>query len=224
MTTSRESTRVLLRSLLERQHYRLAYWRVASEELNYRRFFDVGSLVGLRVEREEVFQATHALILELVTAGLIDGLRIDHPDGLADPGEYFRRLHQASGGVWTVAEKILEPHEHLPAGWSVAGTTGYDAAWRIGQVLTEQSGALPLGGLMATLTPDALGTLPALITESKREIATGSLHAEVHRLAALIAEVCADDIRLRDHTLGGCRRRRPPRSEEHTSELQSRGH
>ena len=199
----REGTADLpLEELLERQHYRLAYWRVASEELNYRRFFDVGSLVGLRVEREEVFQATHALILELVTAGLIDGLRIDHPDGLADPGEYFRRLHQASGGVWTVAEKILEPHEHLPAGWSVAGTTGYDAAWRIGQVLTEQSGALPLGGLMATLTPDALGTLPALITESKREIATGSLHAEVHRLAALIAEICADDIRLRDHTLG----------------------
>ena len=145
----REGTADLpLEELLERQHYRLAYWRVASEELNYRRFFDVGSLVGLRVEREEVFQATHALILELVDEGLIDGLRIDHPDGLADPGEYFRRLHEASGGLWTVAEKILEPHEDLPAGWPVAGTTGYDAAWRIGQVLTEQSGALPLGGVM----------------------------------------------------------------------------
>src|SRR5699024_8276032 len=102
----------------------------------------------------------------------------------------------------TVAEKSLERQEDLPAGWPVAGTTGYDAAWRIGQVLTEQSGALPLGGVMAALTPDALGTLPALVTEAKREIATGSLHAEVHRLAALVAEVCADDIRLRDHTLG----------------------
>lgn len=199
----REGTEHLpLEELLERQHYRLAYWRVASEELNYRRFFDVGSLVGLQMERPEVFEATHALILELVAEGLIDGLRIDHPDGLADPGEYFRRLHEATGGVWTVAEKILEPHEDLPSGWPVAGTTGYDAAWRIGQVLTDQSGALPLGGVMATLTPDALGTLPALITEAKREILTGALHAELHRLASLLAEICDDDIRLRDHTLG----------------------
>lgn len=199
----REGTADLpMEELLERQHYRLAYWRVASEELNYRRFFDVGSLVGLRMERPEVFQATHGLILELIHAGHIDGLRIDHPDGLADPGEYFRRLHEASGGVWTVAEKILEPHEDLPSGWPVAGTTGYDAAWRIGQLLTDQAGALPLGGVMATLTPDALGTLPALVTACKREIATGSLTAEVHRLASLVAEVCADDIRLRDHTLG----------------------
>ena len=199
----REGTEHLpLEELLERQHYRLAYWRVASEELNYRRFFDVGSLVGLRVERPDVFQATHALILELVAEGLIDGLRIDHPDGLADPSEYFRRLHEATGGVWTVAEKILEPHEDLPSGWPVSGTTGYDAAWRIGQVLTDQAGALPLGGVMATLTGDAVGTLPTLVTEAKREIITGPLRAELHRLASLLAEICDDDIRLRDHTLG----------------------
>ena len=199
----REGTEHLpLEELLERQHYRLAYWRVASEELNYRRFFDVGSLVGLRVERPEVFEATHALILELVNEGLIDGLRIDHPDGLADPGEYFRRLREATGGLWTVAEKILEPHEDLPSGWSVAGTTGYDAAWRIGQVLIDQAGSLPLGGVMTTLTSDALGTLPTLITDAKREVITTSLRAELHRLASLLAEICDDDIRLRDHTLG----------------------
>ncbi|UFU01591.1 malto-oligosyltrehalose synthase [Ruania suaedae] len=198
----REGTEHLpLPDLLERQHYRLAYWRVADEELNYRRFFDVGSLVAVRVERPEVFEATHALLLELMEAGLVDGLRIDHPDGLANPGEYLRRLHEATGGRWIVAEKILEPDEDVPGDWPVAGTTGYDAAWRINQVLTDPAGALPLGGLLSELTGDVVGTLDRVVAEAKREIATGSLYAEVHRLASLIAELCHDDVRLRDHTL-----------------------
>ncbi|WP_159620799.1 malto-oligosyltrehalose synthase [Ruania rhizosphaerae] len=187
--------------LLERQHYRLAYWRVADEELNYRRFFDVGSLVAVRVEHPDVFDATHALLLELVEAGLVDGLRIDHPDGLADPGGYLRRLDHATAGRWIVAEKILEPDEEIPGDWPVAGTTGYDAAWRVNQVLTDPAGALPLGAVLSELTGDVVGTLDRVVETSKREIATGSLYAEVHRLASLIAELCHDDVRLRDHTM-----------------------
>ncbi|ROR96608.1 maltooligosyl trehalose synthase [Salana multivorans] len=202
----REGTENLpLTELLDRQHYRLAYWKVADEELNYRRFFDVGTLVALRVEDPEVFRATHALVLELLELGLVDGLRIDHPDGLADPRGYLRHLEEATGGAWTVVEKILEPDETLPRDWPTAGTTGYDAAWRVGQAQIDPAGATVLGALMTELTGDAVGDLPALTEESKREIATTSLAAEVERLAHLVAEECRADVRLRDHTLTAIR-------------------
>ena len=97
-----------LAQLLDRQHYRLAHWRVADEELNYRRFFDVDTLAGLRQEHEEVFEESHRLLIELVRSGELDGLRIDHPDGLADPRGYLRRLARATHDAWVVVEKILE--------------------------------------------------------------------------------------------------------------------
>ena len=191
--------------LVERQHYRLAYWKVADEELNYRRFFDVGTLAAVRVELPEVFDATHALLLELFDAGVIDAFRVDHPDGLADPRGYFRRLHEATGGAWVVAEKILDGEEQLPDDWPVAGTTGYDTAWRLHSLMTEPTGAMPLGALMHQLTGDAPGTFHALVEESKRQIATTSLYAEIHRLATLLADLCHDDIRLRDHSFRALR-------------------
>lgn len=191
-----------LSELLERQHYRLAYWRVADEELNYRRFFDVGTLAAVRVEIEEVFHATHKLLIDLFDEGHIDGFRIDHPDGLADPRGYFRRLYEATGGAWTVAEKILEYHEDLPDDWPVAGTTGYDAAWRITALVTEPSGIPDLGAIMHNLTDDGATDFPGLALECKRQIVSSSLFAEIRRLATLVAELCHDDIRLRDHTYG----------------------
>lgn len=204
----REGTQNLpLPELLERQHYRLAYWRVADEELNYRRFFDVGTLVAVRVEVPEVFDATHALLLNLMADGLIDGLRIDHPDGLADPRGYFQRLDERTGGRWTVAEKILEPDEVLPSDWPTAGTTGYDASWRIGQLFVDPVGSGALGALLSQIAGDGVGGLPDLIERSKREIVTASLAAEVDRLTALISTICHDDVRLRDHTrtaIGDC--------------------
>ena len=112
--------------LLESQHYRLAWWRDASTELNWRRFFNVTSLIGVRVEEPAVFDATHEVILRLVAEGLVDGLRIDHPDGLADPRGYLARLASATDGAWVVVEKILEADETLPVDWACAGTTGYD--------------------------------------------------------------------------------------------------
>ena len=127
----------LLHRVLEKQAYRLVYWRVASDEINYRRFFSINDLAGIRVEDERVFEETHRLVLELIREGKVDGLRIDHPDGLYDPAGYLRRLqHEAARAldetesteqaVYLVVEKILAHHERLPEGWPVAGTTGYD--------------------------------------------------------------------------------------------------
>jgi len=190
-----------LAELLDRQFYRLSYWRVADEELNYRRFFDVDTLAAVRMEDPEVFQATHAVLLELIASGHVDALRIDHPDGLADPRDYFQRLDEATGGAWVVAEKILEGDETLPPDWPVAGTTGYDAAWRINSVLTDPSGSGALGTAMTEIAGDSRGELSALIAESKRQVIATSLYAEVHRLATILRELCDEDVRLRDHTL-----------------------
>ncbi|WP_029287004.1 malto-oligosyltrehalose synthase [Cellulomonas sp. HZM] len=189
-----------LAELVERQHYRLAYWRVADEELNYRRFFDVGTLVAIRVEDPDVFDATHRLVLELLADGTLDGLRIDHPDGLADPAGYLARLREASGGAWVVVEKILEGDEELPADWDTAGSTGYDAMWRVQQTFVDPGGAAELAGVMHRVTGDASDALAAIVERSKREIVDGALYAEVHRLTALAADICREDLRLRDHT------------------------
>jgi (1->4)-alpha-D-glucan 1-alpha-D-glucosylmutase len=197
----REGTENLpLEALVEQQHYRLAYWRVGNEELNYRRFFDVGTLVGLRVEDPEVFDATHRLIVELVRDGTLAGLRVDHPDGLADPGAYLERLSEATDGAWIVVEKILEDDEQLPSRWRTAGTTGYDASWRIGAALREPGGAMGLAGTLQRVAGDGVGDLPRIIAAAKQEIIDGALAPEAARLASLAHGVCTQDIRLRDHT------------------------
>lgn len=187
-----------LEVLLESQNYRLAYWEISNEELNYRRFFDVGSLVGLRVEDEEVFQATHAKIFDLIRRGYIDGLRIDHSDGLADPAQYFSRLRKATDGIWVVTEKILAPEEELPPAWQIAGTTGYDCSYRLGQLGVSAPALLPLGQLMKTLTGDVVTDYPQVVRDSKRQVLETSLRTELHRLANLAYTVCDSDIRLRD--------------------------
>lgn len=185
--------------LVQHQHYRLAYWKVADEELNYRRFFDVDTLAAVRVEDPEVFDATHELLLELYRAGHIDGFRIDHPDGLADPRGYMRRLSEATGGAWIIGEKILEADEQLPTDWPVAGTSGYDVSWRVDGLQVDPNGAVELTRLAEELTGEPQ-SLPAMYDAGKRQVATTSLYAEIHRIATLAAEICLNDIRLRDHT------------------------
>lgn len=184
---------------LAKQFYRLAYWKIANEELNFRRFFDVDTLLAVRVEDPEVFQATHTLLFELFNAGHIDGFRIDHPDGLADPRGYMRALSLASGGAWIVGEKILESDEQLPDDWPIAGTTGYDASWRISQLQIDPSGHNEMAGVAHDLGA-ITDPLPVVIEAAKREIATGTLMAEVYRIAELAYQICHDDIMLRDHT------------------------
>src|SRR4051812_6580491 len=166
---------------LERQHYRLCHWQVAGEELNYRRFFDVTTLTGVRVEVPSVFDATHALVLSQLRDGVLDGLRIDHPDGLADPGGYLTRLAEATGGAWVAVEKILEPGEQLPADWECAGTTGYDALNRVLGLFIDPAGELPLTSLWESVTGDR-SSYDAVVGTAKRLVLRDVLAAEVNRL------------------------------------------
>jgi len=187
-----------LEVLVDRQWYRLAWWRVADEELNYRRFFDVDTLAAVRVEDPEVFRATHHVLLELVAEGTLTGLRIDHPDGLADPRGYLARLADATDGTWVVVEKILEGDETLPADWACAGTTGYDALLRVGGLFVDAAGAAPLDRLLVEQTGET-AAFEDVVEQAKREIVAQSLYAEVHRLTDLVFETCHADIALRDH-------------------------
>jgi (1->4)-alpha-D-glucan 1-alpha-D-glucosylmutase len=188
-----------LEDLVDRQWYRLAWWRVADDELNYRRFFDVDTLAAVRIEIPSVFDATHALLLQLVREGALTGLRIDHPDGLADPRGYLRRLADATGGIWVVTEKILLDDEQLPADWPCAGTTGYEALHRIGGLFVDGAATAPLTALLTELTgepPD----FARVAEEAKRDVLASSLYAEVQRLTELLMDICREDLALRDHT------------------------
>lgn len=195
--------RLAMPDLLAAQSYRLADWRAAATGLNWRRFFDISSLIAIRVEDPDVFSATHGLLLSLVAEGLIDGLRIDHPDGLADPAGYLRQLTAAAPGCWIVAEKILATDEKLPPDWSCAGTTGYDSLAAIGAVLTDPDGIPGLGDEYAAFA-DGPPDFATAAWAARREIAGDQLTAEVRRLARLLAELgeptlaaaSADELRL----------------------------
>jgi (1->4)-alpha-D-glucan 1-alpha-D-glucosylmutase len=171
-----------------RQHYELVDWRRADTDLNYRRFFAINTLAGLRTEDPEVFEATHRLVTELVRDGAVDALRIDHPDGLADPKGYLERLAAATGNRWTVVEKILEPGEELPADWACAGTTGYDALAEVDGVLVDPGGEAALTALDTELSGGAVD-YPQLVHDCKREISDGMLGSEVARLMRVIGEL-----------------------------------
>ncbi|GAA4408084.1 malto-oligosyltrehalose synthase [Fodinibacter luteus] len=180
-----------LAELVEAQAYRLSSWREAGEALNYRRFFDVTSLVAVRVEDPVVFMATHALLLALHGHGAVDGFRIDHPDGLADPGGYLERLGDATGDSWVVVEKILEGEETLPGTWRCAGTTGYDALLRVQQVLTPTAGLEALDRVWAAAAPDRV-VLADVVVESKRLVVDDVQAAEVDRLMRLVRRILGD--------------------------------
>jgi (1->4)-alpha-D-glucan 1-alpha-D-glucosylmutase len=188
-----------LDELLQRQNYRLAFWRTAGQELDYRRFFDVHTLIGLRMEDERVFADTHALLFRWLQAGVIDGLRIDHPDGLRDPEEYLERLRDEAPEAWVVVEKILEPGEPLRESWPVEGTTGYDFLSRIGGLLVDPAGGEPLTALYAELTGES-ADWTALVREKKLLVLGELLASDVNRLAEVFLEVCERHRRHRDYT------------------------
>jgi (1->4)-alpha-D-glucan 1-alpha-D-glucosylmutase len=193
-----------LLALLDAQHYRLCHWRVGGEELNYRRFFDVSTLAGVRIERPEVFAASSALVLDQVRAGALDGLRIDHPDGLADPAGYLARLAEATGGCWVVVEKILEVDEELPSGWACAGTTGYDTLNRLTGLFTDPAGETELTASYAELTDESTDWA-AVAAAAKRLVLDDVLAAEVNRLTDLAVRLGRLDRYHRDHTRRGLR-------------------
>lgn len=179
------------REALEQQHYRLVSWRAADDQLNYRRFFAINTLAAVRVEDPEVLAASHVEIQRWFTpqdggAGLIDGLRVDHPDGLRDPGGYLDDLAALTGGAYVLVEKILEPGEVLLDSWATAGTTGYDALALIDRVLTDPAGQTPLDALETRLR-GAEVDWHQLIHDTKRTVADTILHSEVRRIAREVA-------------------------------------
>lgn len=170
----------------ERQHYRLVSWRAADDELNYRRFFAVNTLAGVRVEDRDVFEAAHVEVARWFRDRLVDGLRVDHPDGLRHPAAYLDDLADLTGGAWVLVEKILEPGEDLPARWATAGTTGYEVLATIDRVLVDPAGEPPLGALDDRLR-GGVPPWPELVRVNKRHVADTILHAEVRRIAREIA-------------------------------------
>ena len=188
-----------LDALLERQSYRLAYWRTAGRELDYRRFFDINTLVGLCVEEEQVFADTHSLVLGWLNLGLLDGLRIDHVDGLRDPEAYLRRLRTAASGAWIVVEKILEHGERLPPAWPAAGTTGYDFLNQVGGLFVDPAGEGPLTELYTAFTGQS-GDWGEVMRARKALAVREVLAADLNRLTAVFMEVCERQRRYRDYT------------------------
>jgi (1->4)-alpha-D-glucan 1-alpha-D-glucosylmutase len=188
-----------LDELLEAQNYRIAHWRTAGRELGYRRFFAINTLVGLRVEDEEVFADTHELILRWVSDGVVDGLRVDHPDGLRDPEQYFARLAGAVPGTWIVAEKILEPGEALPPEWPVAGTSGYDRLALISGLFVQPEAAAPLTASYGSLT-GAPTDWDEVVASARAHAVSEILAADVTRLSALLVEICEGRRDQRDRT------------------------
>jgi malto-oligosyltrehalose synthase len=199
-----------LHELLESQAFRLAHWRVASDDINYRRFFDVNDLAALRVENEAVFEATHRLVLELIGAGLIDGLRIDHPDGLYDPLGYFRRLTRRvsqvspTGPVYLVVEKITASFEHLPPEWPVHGETGYHFANVVSRLLVDPGSKARMGRIYRSFVGEPR-QWPDIAYECQHRVLRSSLASELNTVANLLTRIAHDDRRTRDFTLNSLR-------------------
>jgi (1->4)-alpha-D-glucan 1-alpha-D-glucosylmutase len=194
-----------LDAFLEQQHFRVAYWKTADQQLGYRRFFDVNTLIGLRVEREYVFEETHALILKWLEEGTLDGVRVDHPDGLRDPLEYFRRLRERAPDAWIIGEKILEPGEWLRADWPIEGTSGYDFMNTALGVLVKPDGLDKLGEYYAEYTGDTT-PYPVVAHDKKMNVAQEALGSDVNRLASLFVEICEASRDQRDFTRAEIRR------------------
>ncbi|QXI18334.1 malto-oligosyltrehalose synthase [Pseudomonas hamedanensis] len=200
-----------LHQLLERQSYRLASWRTAADDINWRRFFDINELGGLRVERPAVFEATHGKIFQLIAEGLVDGLRIDHIDGLADPRGYCRKLRRRLDRLAPdrhlpiYVEKILGAGETLRRDWAVDGTTGYEFMNQLSLLQHEPEGESVLGELWQRRSER-----PAAFIEEARlarqQILNGSLASDCESVAQALLQVARDDLMTRDLTLGAIRR------------------
>jgi (1->4)-alpha-D-glucan 1-alpha-D-glucosylmutase len=196
----------VLHELLQRQAYRLAYWRTAFDEINYRRFFDVNELVGLRMEHREVFEATHVLLKRLVEQGRITGLRVDHSDGLSDPAEYFERLQELLGRpMYVVAEKILSAAETLRTDWKVAGTTGYNFLNTVAGLFVDPRHVRKLRRMYTRLT-GRTEPFEEVAYRGRLTIMTTSMASELNVLAHALNRLSEADRRTRDFTLSSCRR------------------
>lgn len=194
-----------LHAVHEAQPWRLAHWRLAREALTHRRFFEIADLIGVRVEDDAVFSDMHETVLALARQGTIDGLRIDHIDGLSDPGAYLAKLREASGIPWLLVEKILSGEEELRADWDTDGTTGYEVAGLITALQTDRSGRDALARAWAGFTggdPD----FRRQVLEAKRRILTVNLAGELELLVDLAHRLALSDLATRDHGRDALRR------------------
>ncbi len=188
-----------LDDLLEHQNFRLSFWRTAEQELGYRRFFDVNTLIGLRMEDPHVFGDTHALIIRWLREGVLDGIRADHPDGLRDPRQYFRRLREEAPHVWMLAEKILEPGEKLRTDWPIDGTTGYDFLNEAGNLFVDQANEESFTNIYSDFIGQPV-EYRQLVRENKQKVMRDILGSDVNRLTTLFSEICESHRNHRDYT------------------------
>ncbi|HEV3104442.1 MAG TPA: malto-oligosyltrehalose synthase, partial [Trinickia sp.] len=215
---STPAPRERLHRLLERQFFRLAWWRTAADEINWRRFFDISTLAAVRAERSEVFDAAHALILRLFAQGVIDGVRIDHIDGLVDPREYCQRLRQRFNEregarppqldgtrAYFVVEKILARGEALPADWAVDGTTGYNFMNDAGALLHDPNGEAPLTAAWNQLA-ETDATFAEVALAARRKVLAENLSAELDRAARGLHRIAREQPMTRDFTFTTIRR------------------
>lgn len=186
-----------LDAFLSLQNYRLAFWKLSASELGYRRFFDINTMIGLRMDDEEVYHDTHTLVMNLLARGQLDGLRIDHPDGLADPRRYLERLRRDAPQAWIVVEKILTGDERLPGDWPVDGTTGYDFLNRVNGLFVDPEGEQPFSALYAQFT-GFTQSFEELVHEKKLQAANDLLGSDLNWLTDLFARVTAQRRRYRD--------------------------
>lgn len=192
---------VALDALLEAQHYRLLHWTEAARSINYRRFFEISTLAGIRVEDPAIFAATHERILELIGQGRVDALRVDHPDGLRDPAAYFRRLQAAIAArrspdaprFYIAAEKILAPGESLPTDWPIAGTTGYDFANEVAGLMVDGDQVPALDAAWRAFTGASVASFAEVAHAARREILLDAFGAELRRLVGLALAAGAGD-------------------------------
>jgi (1->4)-alpha-D-glucan 1-alpha-D-glucosylmutase len=193
--------------LLLDQNYRLAYWRVAQEEINYRRFFDINDLAAVRMEHDAVFDDAHSLVLRYVAEGRVAGVRLDHTDGLHDPAAYFAKLRAAMkrNDVYVIAEKILSAGEALPRSWPIDGTTGYDFLVEASGVFVERGAEPAFTRLWRDVTGDPR-SFAEHARDAKRAIMRSSLSSEIHMVATLLERVAMRDRRSRDYTFTMLRR------------------
>lgn len=198
----------LLHDLIKTQAYRLAFWRVASDEINYRRFFDINDLAGLRMENDAVFNATHQLVLRLVQEGKLDGLRLDHPDGLYNPEAYFCKLveqcRQTGHSPYLVVEKILAVREDLRSSWPVQGTTGYEFTNLLNGLFVATSNAERMTRVYNSFVGESVN-FNDLLYRSKKLIMKTALSGELNVLANQLSKIAEADRHTCDYTLNGLR-------------------
>ncbi|MBR1151915.1 malto-oligosyltrehalose synthase [Bradyrhizobium sp. JYMT SZCCT0428] len=206
----RPAQTLALHHLLERQHYKLGHWRLASSDINYRRFFDVNSLAGLRVEDAGTFEAIHQLVRRLVAEGKLQGLRLDHIDGLRDPVQYFQRLRRLIRGAqgakpfYLVIEKILGEDERLPSFTGVHGTTGYEWMNTITQALVDGNGLEPLSEIFRQISSQS-PKLEPILKEAKRRVLETLLTSEFTVLTRLLARIASGHYSTRDYSADSLR-------------------